>query len=171
VGKRFDEVELYPGTAPLPPLPAPLPQIAAEDGPPGPSAPRFRRVAAFATDLSLFCALALSLSPLVPAYSEMTLLLEREWPALIGIAAFLLLLSFYYFVGTWLVWGRTVGGAIFNVRITAEDGTPADFQSLVRRWGALYLSLGTAGLGFLPALLPGGRSLSDRLSGTRHQSD
>jgi uncharacterized RDD family membrane protein YckC len=163
LSQRFDELDLHPGTAPLPPLP--LSAISQAEAALN-SAPRYRRTLALLTDLSLFAALALALSPLVPEYADREALLLREWPSLLAIGGFLVLFSFFYFAGGWLIWGRTVGGTIFDVRIVRAEGTTMDVESAAKRWAGLYLSLFTLGIGFFMAMLPQGRSLADRLSET-----
>ena len=45
---------------------------------------------------------------------------------------FLVLISFFYFLGSWLVWGRTIGGTIFDVRIETLDGAPPANTGAVR---------------------------------------
>jgi uncharacterized RDD family membrane protein YckC len=184
---RFDEIELlkepelpppqtvsaapsvphvYPTSVrPRPPRPRPLesrsrtPEIRA--------ASRFHRTVGLLTDLSLFIALALALSPLLRYHADWQITLAEEWPTVLGLGGFLLLLSYYYFVTSWLIWGKTVGAAIFDVRVISEDGSPMRARDLTRRWGAMLLSILVGGTGFLVALLPGGRSLADRLSHTR----
>lgn len=130
-------------------------------------ASRFHRTVGLLTDLSLFVALSLALSPLLGYHTNWQSTLGAEWPTVLGLAGFLLLLSYYYFVTSWLIWGKTVGGVIFDVRVVSEEGTSMRVRDLTRRWAAMLLSIALGGLGFLPALLPGGRSLSDRLSRTR----
>jgi len=122
-------------------------------------APRFRRLLALLIDLSLFVALTLALSPLLPA--------KFKWSAVLGLAGFVLLISYYYFVGTWLLWGKTVGGAIFDVKVIASDRGVMAFRRASQRWAGVILSLLTAGLGFALAAFPSRLSLADRLSGTR----
>src|SRR5205809_5570606 len=122
-------------------------------------APRFRRLLALLIDLSLFVALTLALSPLLPA--------KFKWCAVLGLAGFVLLISYYYFVGTWLLWGKTVGGAIFDVKVIASDRGVMAFRRASQRWAGVILSLLTAGLGFALAAFPSRLSLADRLSGTR----
>ncbi len=149
---RFDEIELEQtpfGVAPLP--------IA--DAPPTARAPLFRRMMALLIDLSLFAALTVTLSPLLPS--------PASWLALAALAGFVVVISFYYFVGSWMLWGRTIGGVIFDVRIAGKDAPHVALRNAVIRWAALYLTLATAGLGFLLALLPSRRSLADRMSGTQ----
>ena len=150
---KFDEVELE--SVPF--------EIAATTTEPaaGADAPRLKRLAALIIDLSLFAALALALSPLLPA---------ARGPLAVGaLAVFVVVVSYYYYAGSWLLWGKTIGGAIFDVRILPAHTarTPAmSLRSATLRWLGLYLSLATAGIGFLLAALPARRSLADRLSRT-----
>src|SRR2546430_8883114 len=137
---RFDEVELEldPVTFDLS-EPAPPPATA--------HAGFFRRLAALLIDLSLFAALALALSPLLPP--------SASWLTAAGLGGFVVLVSYYYFVGTWMLWGKTIGGAIFDVRVVGA----MSLRNASLRWLALYISLLTGGLGFLV-------SLPNRMSGT-----
>jgi uncharacterized RDD family membrane protein YckC len=146
---RFDEIELTPAS--FQPATA---QPAAELL----HAPRFRRLLALLTDLSLFVALALALSPLLPA--------SMNWRAVAALAGFIVILSYYYFAGTWWLWGKTIGGAIFDVKIMSSGSGSMALRSASLRWVGLCLSLLTFGIGFLLAALPSRRSLADRLSGT-----
>jgi len=99
---RFDEVELqgvaFDVDASAPPSPAPAPAPASI----------FRRFAALLVDLSLFAALGLALSPLLPA--------SMSTISIASLAGFLIIVAFYYFAGTRALWGKTIGGAIFDVR-------------------------------------------------------
>src|SRR6266568_3132887 len=122
---RFDEVELEPVTFDLSD-PAP---------PPAARAPIFRRLAALVIDVSLFAALSLALSPLLPA--------SVSWLTVAGLAGFVVLVSYYYFVGAWMLWGKTIGGAIFDVRMAG----PMSLRNASLRWLALCLSLLAVGLG------------------------
>ncbi|HUR79377.1 MAG TPA: RDD family protein [Thermoanaerobaculia bacterium] len=146
---RFDEVELEAVLVPD------VPAVAA--APPTDDAPRWRRLLALCTDLSLFAALTLALSPLLPA--------SPDWIQLASLAGFVIVLSYYYFAGTWLLWGKTIGGAIFDVRVIADAGAMT-LRDASMRWAAVYLSLVTFGLGFALAALPSRRSLPDRMSST-----
>lgn len=143
---RFDELELEA----VPAIAAPPVEVDTSD-----AAPRFKRLLALLTDLSLFLALALALSPLLPP--------ARDWFSVSSLAGFVVIVSYYYFVGTWLLWGKTIGGAIFDVRVVAE---PMTLGRASIRWAAMFLSFATAGIGFLLALLPSRRSLADRMSAT-----
>jgi len=152
---RFDEIELE--SVPLvDALPAAEEHISLAS--PARSAPRFRRLLALLTDLSLFVALALALSPLLPA--------AQKWTTVASLAGFVIVLSYYYFVGTWLLWGKTVGGAIFDVKVVPADASAMALRNASLRWAGVCLSLATGGIGFALAALPSRRSLPDRLSST-----
>src|ERR1051326_6428870 len=110
---RFDEVELEPVTFDLP-EPAPPPAAA----------------------LSLFAALGLALSPLLPA--------SVSWLTIAGLGGVVALVSYYYFVGSWTLWGKTIGGTIFDLRVprmSLPKGSP--------RWLLLCGVLLAAGAGVL----------------------
>ena len=128
------------------------------------SAPRVRRFLASLVDISLFLALGVAMSPLLPKRASWARAFEVDLLVILSFAAFILLFSFHYFVFSWLVWGKTVGGAIFEVQVVREDGAPIDFPSATRRWLATLLTLATAGVGFVPILFPIARTLPDRLS-------
>jgi uncharacterized RDD family membrane protein YckC len=106
---RFDEVELQSVPFDAEPVPPPSPS---------PRTPVFKHALALLTDLSLFAALALALSPLLPQPPTLV--------ALVALSGFVVMLSYYYFAGAWTLWGKTVGGAIFDVRVekrTLRDAT------------------------------------------------
>ena len=147
---RFDELELEPVVAEDEVTPAATDLTHA---------PRLRRLLALLTDLSLFVALALALSPLLPA--------SRNWLALAGLAGFVIVVSYYYFVGMWLLWGKTIGGTIFDVKVIAAGNDAMALRRTTLRWLGVFLSLITGGIGFALALLPSRLSLPDRISGTR----
>lgn len=148
---RFDEVELE--TVPLG-IEEPSVAVPSTD-----DATRFRRLLALLTDLSLFAALVLALTPLLPQ--------PPTWMPMSALAGFVVVLSYYYFVGSWMLWGKSIGGAIFDVRVVREDDTAMSLRAASLRWVAVYLSLATCGLGFMLAALPSRRSLPDRMSATR----
>lgn len=139
---RFDEVELEA----VPEIEDAPVEMAVER-----EAPWYKRLLALLTDLSLFAALVLALLPLLQ---------PNHWPSIAALAGFVVVVSFHYFVGTWLLWGKTIGGAIFDVRVVAQGYEAMAFKSAMQRWLALYLSLLTGGIGFL-------FSLPDRMSATR----
>ncbi|HET7435822.1 MAG TPA: RDD family protein [Thermoanaerobaculia bacterium] len=157
---RFDEIEL--DAVPLVDEPAAAMashHAAADDAATGDDAPRGKRLLALLTDLSLFVAIVLALSPLLPS--------PASWLAITALAGFVLVLSYHYFVGTWLLWGKTIGGAIFDVKIARESMDAMSWRSASLRWAATLASLATAGIGFALAALPSRRSLPDRMSATR----
>ncbi len=146
---RFDEIELTPASvAPA----AEEPAVALPD------ASRIRRILALLTDASLFVALALALSPLLPP--------AASWQTVCALAGFIVLISYHYFAVMWWLWGKTVGGAIFDVKVVGSASRAMSLRSASIRWAGLCLSLLTGGIGFLAALLPSHRSLADRLSRT-----
>jgi uncharacterized RDD family membrane protein YckC len=168
---RFDEIELFKGpddqgTSSGPPLQA-APGPETSESVVRVAASRSRRILAFLTDMSLFVALGLALSPLIDFRSSLEDTLRAQPVAVLGFTAFLLLMCYYYFVGTWVVWGKSVGGSIFDMRVAAADGLPIDVRSASVRWSAMLLSFLTCGLGFAIAMLPGGRSLADLMSKSR----
>lgn len=149
---RFDEVELE--AVPLVDLIAVEPEpVNAED-----AAPRIKRLMALLADLSLFAALALALSPLLPQ--------PATWIHYTALAGFVVVMSYYYFVGSWLLWGKTIGGTIFDVRVAGAQSAMS-LRAATLRWAGLYLSLLTAGIGLMLAMLPSRLSLPDRMSNTR----
>lgn len=113
---------------------------------------RVRRLFALLTDLSLFAALTLALLPLLPP--------APAWMPIAALAGFVVVMSFYYFVGSWMLWGKTIGGAIFDVKVVPEADEAMSLRAAAVRWIALVLSLALAGLP-LPFRAP------DRVSGTR----
>lgn len=147
---RFDEIEIE--SVPF--------EAAVNNTEPaaGGDAPRLKRLAALIIDLSLFAALALALSPLLPAGNVL---------AISALAGFVVVVSYYYYAVSWMLWGKTVGGAIFDVRVIPVNVPAMSLKSATLRWIGLYLSLATAGIGFLLAALPSRRSLADRISRTR----
>lgn len=150
---RFDEVELE--AVPLG-IEEPVAEVEAVET--GDAAPRGKRLMALLADLSLFAALTLALTPLLPQ--------PQTWMHVAALAGFVVVMSYYYFVGSWMLWGKTIGGTIFDVRVAANAGAMS-LRAATLRWVALYLSLATAGLGLMLAALPSRLSLPDRMSGTR----
>jgi uncharacterized RDD family membrane protein YckC len=130
---RFDEVELEPVTFDLSDPAPDLPSDTAR-------APFFRRTAALLIDVSLFAALALALSPLLPAPASAL--------TIAGLAGFVLLVSYYYFVGAWMLWGKTIGGTIFDVRVAGA----LSLRNASVRWLVLCASLFAAGTVLFVAL-------------------
>jgi uncharacterized RDD family membrane protein YckC len=98
---RFDEIELQAVTVDVDPA-----------APPSVPSSIFKRLAALLIDLSLFAALALALSPILP--SSMSAI------SIASLAGFIIIVAFYYFAGTRALWGKTIGGAIFDVRVASK---------------------------------------------------
>ena len=175
---RFDEIELikeptaeFPPLRPLPPLAIAIPEpglapLPATSIPPT-GAPLHKRVLGFLTDLSLLLALALALTPLLPQRGTVADTLAHGWPSISAMAAFLLLVSWYYFAGSWIIWGRTVGGTIFDTRVVSIDGASPTAGAATQRWLWAGLSLLALGLPFLVGLFGERRTLAERMSGTK----
>jgi uncharacterized RDD family membrane protein YckC len=115
---RFDEVELQGIEA-----------VEVVESPSRPAVERklFKHLLALLIDLSLFAALSLALSPLLPQPSHRL--------ALAALGGFVLMLSFYYFVGAWTLWGKTIGGAIFDVRVETRT-----LRTAAMRWVWMVVS-------------------------------
>lgn len=82
-----------------------------------------------------------------------------------AILAFLLAWSFLYFVISLAFWGQTPGMAWAGLIARTGAAEPLSFGQTARRWAATWLTWMLAGLPGLLALT--GRSLADRLSGSR----
>jgi uncharacterized RDD family membrane protein YckC len=164
MGQRFDEMELQS----VGPAEEHAGGAVAVGTPPAPAsdASLLRRLFTALTDLSLFAALTLALSPLIPGRTDFAATLDSDWPSLLSLFGFVAVVSYYYFVGSWMLWGKTVGGAIFDVKVVPADRTAMDIRRATKRWACIPLALLTAGAGFLMAALPSRRSLLDRMSHT-----
>ncbi|MBV8201990.1 MAG: RDD family protein [Acidobacteria bacterium] len=119
-----------------------------------------RRLAAGAADLLVHVAVAvlalagcryLGVFPALP-----------DWPAF---SVFLLSFSFLYTVVPLAFWGHTLGMTWAGLTAESLEGEPLSFDQTARRWLGALLTLAALGLPLLVALT--GRSLSDRLSGSR----
>ena len=120
---RFDEIELEAVPLIAPPSPPPADEERS---------PRMRRLLALLTDLSLFAALSLALSPLLPD--------PHGWPEIAALAGFVVVISYYYFVGAWMLWGKTIGGAIFDVRVVSRT-----LRDASKRWSWIFAGAAIAG--------------------------
>ena len=75
--------------------------------------------------------------------------------------------AFIYFAHSWAASGRTVGMALFGVRVVRDDGTDVSGRRAVVRTLALPLSFLFLGLGFVGILLGDRRrALHDVIAGT-----
>ncbi len=75
--------------------------------------------------------------------------------------------AFGYFAHSWAASGRTVGMALFGVRVVSDDGTDVSGRQAVVRTLALPLSFLFLGLGFVGILLGDRRrALHDVIAGT-----
>lgn len=131
---RFDEIELE--SVPLG-IDDAVPQTAVVE-PETDRAPFGKQFLAVLTDVSLFAALVLALTPLLPQ--------PFDWTHIAALAGFAIVISYYYFVGTWMLWGKTIGGAIFDVRVTPSTDRAMSLRDASVRWATRYLSLAAAAL-------------------------
>ena len=75
--------------------------------------------------------------------------------------------AFIYFAHSWEASGRTVGMALFGVRVVRDDGTDVSGRRAIVRTLALPLSFLLLGLGFVGILLGDRRrALHDVIAGT-----
>lgn len=114
----------------------------------------------FIIDLSLFVAAAIALSPIIPDG-------DGANPARLAVVGFLTLVSLYYLSLGWMVWGKTIGAAIMDIRVVSQNLGDVDLRRAARRWAGTILSILTLGLGFVPALFGERKTLADLMSGTR----
>jgi uncharacterized RDD family membrane protein YckC len=131
---RFDEIELE--AVPLG-IEDVVPAAAVATAEPE-HAPYWKQLLALLTDLSLFAALVLALTPLLPQ--------PFDWTHIAALSGFAIVVSYYYFVGTWMLWGKTIGGAIFDVRVTPESERAMSLRDASLRWATRYLTLAAAAL-------------------------
>jgi uncharacterized RDD family membrane protein YckC len=151
-----------PGAPPatLPREPGPVPPSSPAGHPTRQRAPLSARLLAGLADLAVHLALAVAL-----LFGSRLLGVEAglgDWPALV---LFLLVFSFLYTVLPLAFWGQTPGMAWAGLVARAAGGESLTFGQTARRWLASLLTVALLGL---PAFLAagGGRSLSDRLSGS-----
>jgi uncharacterized RDD family membrane protein YckC len=119
-----------------------------------------RRVASGAADLLVHLAVAvvaLAGCRYLGVFPEV-----RDWPAF---AVFLFSFSFLYTVVPLAFWGHTLGMTWAGLTTESAAGEPLSFDQTARRWLGALLTLVVLGLPLLLAV--GGRSLADRLSGSR----
>jgi uncharacterized RDD family membrane protein YckC len=119
-----------------------------------------RRVAAGAADLLVHVAVAVL--ALAGCRTLGVMPAVADWPAF---GVFLLSFSFLYTVVPLAFWGHTLGMTWAGLTAESTGGEPLSFDQTARRWLGALLTLATAGLPLLLALR--GRSLADRLSGSR----
>jgi uncharacterized RDD family membrane protein YckC len=161
-----------PTRAPAPPVPLSLPaeaprasqEIQDEDGEllvePGEGyAGAVSRLSSGAADLVVHVALGV-----VILLGCRGMGIRPTWAEGPAIGLFLLAFSFLYTVVPLAFWGHTLGMAWAGITSRNLDGEPLTFDQTARRWLGSVLTAATLGLPLL--LSRGGRSLTDRLSGS-----
>ncbi len=144
--------------------PAGDPQSRPETG--AVSARPWRRLVAAATDLALLGAIDATVLYFTLRVTELRL---DQVPALppVPLVAFFVILNGGYLVLFTGVFGQTLGKMLAGIEVVSKDLVPIDLGRALYRSIVSLLSLFTAGLGFVPALVGDGRALHDRLAGTR----
>ncbi|HXO40398.1 MAG TPA: RDD family protein [Thermoanaerobaculia bacterium] len=149
-GAGADRADLYAGDA-VDAAAAPIPSDRVGIG---------RRAASGAADLLVHVAVAIL--ALAGCRTLGVMPAVADWPAF---GVFLLSFSFLYTVVPLAFWGHTLGMTWAGLTAESTGGEPLSFDQTARRWLGALLTLATAGLPLLLALR--GRSLADRLSGSR----
>jgi len=97
---------------------------------------------------------------------------EFDVVPLAPLVAFLAMLNGGYLVALTAASGQTIGKMAAGIRVVSDGRAPLDSGRALLRAAASVVSMATLGAGFLPALLkPGGRTLHDRVAGTRVTRD
>ena len=100
---------------------------------------------------------------------RMTALTTDEWRSLplLPFLAFLLLLKLAYFSAFTAIGGQTIGKMAAGIRVVADDQLIMDPARAIKRTLTGAVSVGSLGLGFVPALVsPDRRALHDRVAHT-----
>lgn len=100
---------------------------------------------------------------------RMVALTTDEWRALppLPFLAFLLLLKLAYFSAFTAIGGQTIGKMAAGIRVVADDQLILDPARAIKRTLTGAVSLGSLGLGLVPALIsPDRRALHDRVAHT-----
>jgi uncharacterized RDD family membrane protein YckC len=81
---------------------------------------------------------------------------------------YLLAICFFFFAGSWVRAGQTLGLRTWRLKLTLDDGGPITWTAAMKRFAWAWLSLLCLGLGFLWVLYDRDKlTWHDRLSGTR----
>lgn len=133
---------------------------------PAATAPPGRRVTAAAIDLGLLLLVDIVVLHFTLAVCGLTLNDVRVVPVL-PMAVFLAILNGGYIVLFTGTLGQTLGKMAASIEVVTDRHDAVDLSRATVRSAAMVLSLLTAGLGWLVAFAGDGRSLHDRLAGTR----
>lgn len=161
-----------PPAAPPPPVEADAPvHTPANDPEPQPevtasSALPWRRLAAAATDVALLGAIDATVLYFTLRVTELRLAQVSALPP-VPLVAFFAILNGGYLVLFTGVFGQTLGKMLAGIEVVSKDMAPMDLGRALYRSVVSLLSVLTAGLGFVPALVGEGRALHDHLAGTR----
>lgn len=153
--RTANQTELFAAAAVPPPA-----RSRSESLPETTAAPLAERLRAGLADLAV--QLLMLAVAVTAAYRLGVTVTVEYWPPFAVLA---LVFSFLYWVVPLAFWGQTPGMAWVGHLARGPDDGPLTFDQTFRRWLGALLTLSFAGLPLLLAL--GGRSLSDRLSGSR----
>ncbi len=140
---------------------------SAESAAPFQTASRIARVIAALLDMVLLAGICFGVLYLTLRIANLTFDDVRVLPV-VPMAAFLILLVAGYLIAFTAAGGQTIGKMATGIRVIGEDGRPVDVSRAVLRLAGNAVNIATLGLAWLPALFSAdGRSLADRLAGTR----
>jgi uncharacterized RDD family membrane protein YckC len=126
------------------------------------------RLAAFAVDQGVASAAFAVTTAVISWAVRLVTADEIQWTTptwLTGL--FFVAWLFLYYAYPWSVSGKTLGMALFGIRVVRRDGAAATARNGVVRALALPLSFATLGLGFLPIITgKHRRALHDLIAGT-----
>lgn len=126
------------------------------------------RLAAFAVDQAVASGAFAVTTAVISWAVRLVTAGEIQWttPAWIT-GSFFVIWLFLYYAYPWAVSGKTLGMALFGIRVVRGDGAAATARNGVLRAVALPLSFLTLGLGFLPIITGRHRrALHDLIAGT-----
>jgi uncharacterized RDD family membrane protein YckC len=114
---------------------------------------------------------ALILAAVLMAGALPVVMLTHQWhhtAARITLQLSLLVLCGAFYIWQWTRTGQTLPMKTWRLKLVTTDGTPLDARRACLRYFAALLTIATAGLGFLWALIDRDRQfLHDRIAGTR----
>jgi uncharacterized RDD family membrane protein YckC len=141
--------------------------VTTSDAEPFRAASPVARVIAAIIDVLLLAGICAGVLYLTLRLADLTFDDLRVLPA-VPMIAFLILLVVGYLIAFTAAGGQTIGKMTTGIRVISDDGRPVDISRAVLRVAGNAVNIATLGLAWLPALFAqDGRSLADRLAGTR----
>jgi uncharacterized RDD family membrane protein YckC len=147
--------------------PASAPRGQAAEGTDPQAAPAATRLAAAVLDLVIVGAIDAAVVYFTLQVTGLDAAQLSRLPV-VPLAAFLLLLDLGYLVGFTTASGQTIGKMAAGVRVVSDRTARVPLGQAIIRAAAVALTVLSAGVGYLPALVGRDRrALHDRISGTR----